>query len=181
MKSVFILTCGFLLVGLFCCKKTITNQLTQNVIDESKSELSTDVLATDTFITFSTIGVPPPDYRDSIAPDGRKVYSTNFIFEIVEYAPSFPGDEKAMYDFLSKNLKYPESMIDATIQGSVICRFDVEKDGSISNIQIVRGIHELLDNEAVRVIKLMPKWIPGRQDGNVVRVRYILPVQFRLR
>lgn len=102
------------------------------------------------------------------------------VFETVEQPPSFPGGESAMYDWLSKNINYPVIAQENNIQGRVTCRFIVERNGEIEDVKVVRGVDPSLDREAVRVIKSMPNWISGRQGGNAVRVRYTLPIQFRL-
>ena len=85
-----------------------------------------------------------------------------------------------MFDFVQKELHYPKHIKTTTIQGMVICSFIIQKDGTISHIKIIRGLHPLLDKEAVRVIKEMPKWIPGKQGGKAVPVKYTLPIRFTL-
>jgi protein TonB len=102
------------------------------------------------------------------------------VFEIVEQPPSFPGGEAAMYDWLSKNINYPVIAQENNIQGRVVCQFVVGRNGEIEDVKVVRGVDPSLDKEAIRVIKAMPKWIPGKQGGNAVKVRYTLPVQFKL-
>ena len=102
-------------------------------------------------------------------------------FILVEKMPEFPGGQAALFKFLSENVKYPKEAVKKGIQGRVICQFVVEKDGSISNVEVVRsGGHHLLDQEAVRVISIMPKWNPGTQRGKPIRVKYTVPVNFRL-
>jgi len=102
------------------------------------------------------------------------------IFVVVENQPEFPGGQAAMMKFLSENIKYPVIAQENGIQGRVICNFVVERDGSITDVQVVRGVDPSLDKEAVRVIQSMPKWKPGMQRGKPVRVRFTLPVVFRL-
>lgn len=102
------------------------------------------------------------------------------IFEVVESNPSFPGGDEALMKWLSKNLKYPASAQDAGIQGRVVVQFVVNKDGSIVEPKVVRNVDPALDKEAIRVVSAMPKWTPGKQRGKTVRVRYTLPVMFRL-
>ncbi|MFV0391180.1 MAG: energy transducer TonB [Paludibacteraceae bacterium] len=102
------------------------------------------------------------------------------VFEIVEQPPSFPGGESAMYEWLGKNINYPVIAQENNIQGRVTCQFVVGRNGEIEDVKVVRGVDPSLDKEAIRVIKSMPKWIPGRQGGNAVKVRYTLPVQFKL-
>ena len=104
----------------------------------------------------------------------------NTVFEYVEQMPSFPGGDAALMRYLSKNIKYPPFAEENGIQGRVICSFVVERDGSVSDIRIKRSVDPSLDKEAMRVVSAMPKWIPGRQNGQMVRVKYTLPVTFRL-
>ncbi|NDP21638.1 MAG: energy transducer TonB [Paludibacter sp.] len=98
-------------------------------------------------------------------------------FVYVEKMPEFPGN---VFKFLSENIHYPQNAIDGDIQGKVYCEFVVNRDGSIVDIVVVRSVHPSLDKEAMRVIKLMPKWSPGLQRGKPVRVKYTLPVSFKL-
>ncbi|HON01529.1 MAG TPA: energy transducer TonB [Paludibacteraceae bacterium] len=102
------------------------------------------------------------------------------IFQVVETMPQFPGGEQALFKFLNENIKYPVIAQENGIQGRVICQFVVNTDGSIVDIQVVRGVDPSLDKEAVRVIQSMPKWIPGKQRGKPVRVRFTLPINFKL-
>ena len=101
-------------------------------------------------------------------------------FEVVEQMPAFPGGDAALMKYLSENIKYPKAAEKAGEQGRVVVNFIVEKDGAISNVNVVRSVTPTLDAEAVRVIKAMPKWVPGKQDGKFVRVKYNVPVSFRL-
>ena len=103
------------------------------------------------------------------------------IYTVVEEMPQFLGGVSKLMEFITKNLQYPESAQEQGIQGRVIAQYVVEKDGSVSNIRVIRGVSEELDAEAVRVLKLMPKWTPGKQNGKPVRCRYTIPVQFRIR
>ena len=103
------------------------------------------------------------------------------IFVVVESMPEFPGGPQAMYKFLGENIKYPVIAQENGIQGRVVCQFTVNKDGSLVDIEVVRsGGDASLDKEAVRVIKSMPKWKAGKQRGKPVRVKYTLPVNFKL-
>ena len=103
------------------------------------------------------------------------------IFVVVESMPEFPGGAQAMMRYIAENIKYPVIAQENGIQGRVICQFVVEKDGKVSDIQVVRSSGEAsLDKEAQRVIGSMPKWKPGKQRGKPVRVKYTLPVNFRL-
>ena len=102
------------------------------------------------------------------------------IFQIVEEMPSFPGGEQKLLEYVAKNTKYPQIARESGIQGRVFIGFVVETDGSISNVKVLRGIGGGCDEEAVRVIKSLPKWKPGKQRGKAVRVSYQIPVNFKL-
>ena len=103
------------------------------------------------------------------------------VFVVVESMPEFPGGQQALFKYLSENVKYPVIAQENGIQGRVVCQFTVNKDGSIVDVEVVRsGGDASLDKEAVRVIKTMPKWKPGKQRNKPVRVRYTVPVSFRL-
>ena len=102
------------------------------------------------------------------------------IFQIVEEMPSFPGGDQKMMEYVAKNIKYPQIARETGVQGKVFVNFVVEPDGSVSNVKILRGIGGGCDEEAMRVVKSMPKWKPGKQRGRAVRVSYILPVNFKL-
>ncbi|MDX9919722.1 MAG: TonB family protein [Paludibacter sp.] len=104
----------------------------------------------------------------------------NVVFQVVEKMPSFPGGDAALFKYLSDNVKYPVIAQENGVQGRVICQFVVNRDGSIVDVEVVRSVDPSLDKEAIRVIKSMPKWSPGQQRGKPVRVKYTLPVNFRL-
>ena len=102
------------------------------------------------------------------------------VFDVVEEMPQYPGGPQALFKFLGENVQYPAEAEKAGIQGRVIATFVVEKDGSISQPTIVKSVDPLLDAEAIRVISAMPNWIPGKQNGKVVRVKYTVPLSFNL-
>lgn len=102
------------------------------------------------------------------------------VFSVVEQMPSFPGGMGAMMQYLSSNIKYPKEAEKKGIQGRVLLSFIVQTDGSITDVRISKSVDPSLDKEAIRVVKNMPKWIPGRQNGEPVRVKYTFPVTFRL-
>ena len=102
------------------------------------------------------------------------------VFQIVEQMPEFPGGAEAMMKSIAGNVKYPEAAIDKNIEGRVFVSFVVEKDGSVSNVKVLRGIGGGCDEEAVRVISSMPKWKPGMHRGEPVRVSYQIPIWFKL-
>jgi len=102
------------------------------------------------------------------------------IFQIVEEMPTYPGGEGKLMEYVAKNIKYPQIARETGIQGRVFVGFVVEPDGSVSNVKVLRGIGGGCDEEAMRVVKSMPKWKPGKQRGKAVRVSYMLPVNFKL-
>jgi protein TonB len=102
------------------------------------------------------------------------------VFDVVEQMPSFPGGDAELMKFLSTHIKYPVVAEENGIQGRVIATFVVERDGSISDVKVIKSVDPSLDKEAIRVLKSMPKWIPGKQNGAAVRVKYTVPVTFRL-
>ena len=101
-------------------------------------------------------------------------------FDVVEQMPEFPGGQEALMQFLRQEVKYPKEASKDGVQGRVVVQFVVEKDGSISEVEVVKKVNEHLDAEAVRVVNAMPKWKPGKQKGENVRVKYTLPISFRL-
>jgi protein TonB len=122
-------------------------------------------------VTEEPVEVAPPDLPIEEAPP---------IFDIVEVMPEFPGGQEAMLKFLSSNIVYPTEMVDAGVQGKVYVEFIVRQDGSITDARVLRGVAGPLDKEAIRVVKTMPKWMPGRQNGKPVDCRYRLPIAFHL-
>lgn len=105
---------------------------------------------------------------------------TTKIFKTVEQMPTFPGGMPALMQWLGKNMTYPAVAAENGIQGKVIVGFVVERDGSVTDVKVLRGVDPALDNEAVNVVKRMPHWIPGKQNGQAVRVSYNVPVTFKL-
>lgn len=102
------------------------------------------------------------------------------IFTIVEEQPTFPGGEEKLMEYLSKNISYPPMAKESGIQGTVFVTFVVEPDGSVTNSKVLRGIGGGCDDEALRVVRNMPKWKPGKQRGKPVRVQFNLPIKFIL-
>lgn len=122
---------------------------------------------------------PTPEVQDPQAV--KKDTIDNRIFEVVEHMPEFTdGGMSALMEYLGKNIKYPDAAMKKSTQGRVTVQFVVEKDGSISNVKILRGVEPELDKEAIRVISDMPKWKPGMQRGQAVNVKYTVPIMFRL-
>lgn len=102
------------------------------------------------------------------------------VYEVVEEMPSFPGGQGAMFEFIANNIQYPIVAEENGVQGRVLVSFVIKKDGSLSNVRVVKSVDPALDKEAVRLIKSMPKWIPGKEKGQFVNVKFTVPVTFRL-
>ena len=119
------------------------------------------------------VAAPPP-------PPAPKPEVATKVFDVVEEMPSFPGGNGALMSYLSSNTKYPVVAQENGVQGRVIVSFVVERDGSISDVKVARSVDPSLDREAQRVVKSMPRWKPGKQNGSAVRVKYTVPVVFRL-
>ena len=103
------------------------------------------------------------------------------VYDCVEQMPSFPGGSQKLKEFIEENLRYPKELEETCVQGRVIVRFIVERNGKLSNVKVVKSVHPALDKEALRIVKLMPRWIPGRQNGITVRVKFYIPIIFRLK
>lgn len=106
--------------------------------------------------------------------------SNEKIYDVVEMPPSFPGGQAALLAWIASHVNYPQKAMESRIEGRVIVGFVIECDGSVSQAKIIRSVDPLLDDEAIRVVMGMPKWTPGRQNGKNVRVKYNVPVNFRL-
>jgi protein TonB len=122
-------------------------------------------------------GEGPPGGGDGGTPLGTGIYTEVTIQE----RPSFPGGESAMFDWLKRNIRYPDRMADAGEEDKVYVEFVIEADGSVSMVKAVKGRHTLSKEEAARVVSRFPKWSPGRMNGHAVRCRLTLPVSFRLK
>lgn len=116
------------------------------------------------------------DRETDISQSDDKEYSMG----VIDKKPEFPGGESALYDYLSSHINYPAQAAEEGVQGRVIVQFTITKTGKIENVSVVRGRHPALDKEALRVVKSMPNWTPGRQDGRAVNVQHTLPITFRL-
>ena len=120
----------------------------------------------------------PINYKIIEQPQAPPVDTTQYV--IVERMPAFPGGEEELLDFIGTNIRYPEEAKKKGIYGKVFVGFVVEPDGSVSNVKVLRGIGGGCDEEAVRVVQMMPNWIPGEAFGEKVRVSYMIPINFRL-
>ena len=146
----------------------VLNVVEDNVETES-IEVNTEDDKTEEIVIAAPVEAPVEEEEEEV------------VFVVVESMPEFPGGQQALFKYLSDNIKYPVIAQENGIQGRVICQFTVNKDGSIVDIEVVRsGGDPSLDKEAVRVIKTMPKWKPGKQRGKPVRVKFTVPVRFKL-
>ena len=118
--------------------------------------------------------------NEVIVEEKHEVVEDTKVFTSVEQMPQFPGGQVALMKYLSENIHYPVVAQENGVQGRVVVAFVVERDGSISDVHVARGVDPSLDKEAVRVVKSMPKWQPGKQNGSAVRVKFNVPVAFRL-
>ncbi len=121
----------------------------------------------------------PAQKADVSKPDMKP--DKNGVYQICEQMPEFPGGVEALMDFVAKNVVYPQEAMDKEISGRVYVSFVIEKDGSVNEVKVMKGIGGGCDDEAVRVIKAMPKWKPGKQEGKPVRVSYMMPISFKLK
>ena len=144
-----------------------------NVVEDNVETESIEVISEDNPEDIVEIA-PPVEVKEEEEPE-------DVIFYVVESMPEFPGGQQAMYKYIGENLKYPVIAQENGIQGKVICQFTINKDGSLVDIEVVRSAGDAsLDKEAMRVIKSMPKWKPGKQRNQPVRVKFTLPVTFKL-
>ena len=127
--------------------------------------------------TQAAVSQTSPDSQTSVAVDA----DADEEFRKVDQMPEFPGGVKGIKKYLKNTLRYPLIAKENGIEGRVVCQFVVERDGSISNVEVLRSSGDMsLDREAVRLVRSMPKWAPGMQDGKPVRVRYTIPLDFKL-
>ena len=147
-----------------------------NVVEDDVELEQQDILTSeDTQMDAQTVTYTPPP-----AVEEEEEEAAQQIFTVVEEMPKFPGGDAELLKFISKSIRYPVIAQENGIQGRVICSFVVNRDGSIVDAQVLRGVDPSLDKEALRVINSMPKWSPGKQRGKPVRVKYTVPITFRL-
>lgn len=113
-------------------------------------------------------------------PMNAQTESSTKVYYEVDEMPSFPGGLNGLMTFLAQNMVYPVTAQENGVQGRVTVSFVVETDGSITDVEVARSVDPFLDREAMRIVKAMPKWTPGKKDGKPVRVKYTVPVVFRL-
>ncbi len=154
--------------------KSISDELI--LVDDDSQEENNMISSED--LGAAVVAPAPKVVEVAKLPD--EVIEDNEIFKIVEKMPEFPGGMAACLKFLANNIKYPAISQEHGVQGKVVIQFVVNKDGSIVDPTVVRSVDPYLDKEALRVISMMPKWTPGMQRGKPVRVKYTVPVTFRL-
>ncbi len=155
----------------------VINDVTETIILQENSSNTRPVESQDTVIMFNgTNAVNVSKSEDKVSQKDDKE-----VFMVVEKMPKYPGGDKALMEYLNTYVVYPKEAIEKGIQGRVYVQFVVAKDGKISNVEILKGVDKLLDAEALRVIKEMPKWEPGIQKGKAVNVSYRLPINFTLK
>jgi protein TonB len=142
----------------------------KNVLREISMVLSGDIRKTPK----NSVEIEPPK------PEVTNPEKSTRIYQHVEVMPRFPDGDKAMMDWIAANIQYPKSALEQGIHGRVIVRFVVTPDGSIDRITVQRSLDPACDREALRVLRKMPKWLPGKQNGKPVSVYYTMPVLFRL-
>jgi len=128
----------------------------------------------------ATVMTEVKEFTPVVVVQEEEEISEEVIFTVVEDQPSYPGGEEARIRYLQENLRYPQMAREAGIQGTVFVTFVVERDGSVTDVRILRGIGGGCDEEAVRVVQNMPRWNPGRQRGQPVRVQFNMPIRFVL-
>ena len=149
-------------------KQTTQLEIVQDDVEVEDIEINAEVDQQEVIEEYVTVEVEEEEVQEQE------------IFQIVEEMPSYPGGEQKLMEYVAKNIKYPQIARETGIQGRVFVGFVVEPDGSVSNVKVLRGIGGGCDEEAMRVVKSMPKWKPGKQRGKAVRVSYMLPVNFKL-
>jgi protein TonB len=149
-------------------KQTTQLEIVQDDVEVEDIEINADVDQNEVIEEYVPVEVEEEDVQEQE------------IFQIVEEMPAYPGGDQKLMEYVAKNIKYPQIARETGIQGRVFVGFVVEPDGSVSNVKVLRGIGGGCDEEAMRVVKSMPKWKPGKQRGKAVRVSYMLPVNFKL-
>ena len=130
--------------------------------------------------TYPVVKIPKQEIKEASPTQNSKISKSDKVYDVVEQMPSFPGGNGALLEYLATHVKYPVVAQENGVQGRVIVSFVVERDGSITDVRVVRSVDPSLDREAQRVVSSMPRWTPGKQNGSAVRVKYNVPVSFRL-
>ena len=156
----------------------------EEVPEEDEMKSQDDLNATKTSISIADVKGNDEEYGADIADLKQVVVQAKEepeqVFDMVEQMPTFPGGQEALMKYIGKNLRYPAIAQENGVQGRVICQFVVGKDGQVRDVVVVRTLDPSCDKEAIRVLTSMPKWIPGKQNGKAVSVKYTVPIMFRL-
>ena len=131
-------------------------------------------------IVFAPAGVNAQNKKVKKAQTHKETTTDDKVYDVCEQMPTYEGGDAALLKYLGENLKLPEEDQERGMQGRMVVGFIVEKDGSLTNVKVLRPVDIALDAEVLRVVKGMPKWIPGRHNGQRVRVRYLLPIHICL-
>ena len=170
---------NYILIACFVLSATTCNAQQQKSDEENKR----DSIRSLRHLNASQGNAFHSDYKVLKASDisvEKRIYGPDEVRDVTEKRPSFPGGMGALMQYLKGNVDYPIEALKENIGGRVVVAFIVEKDGSLSDVRIAKSVHPLLDAEAIRVVSSMPKWNPGLENGNPVRVKYTIPVTFRL-
>ena len=166
-------------------------KFTAPVIKKDEEVRDEDEIKSQTELTETKVAISIADVKGNDEANGKDIadlkqvvtqapVEEEKVFDMVEQMPTFPGGQQELMSYLGKNIKYPTIAQENGTQGRVIIQFVVERDGTITDVHVARGVDPYLDKEAVRVVQSMPKWIPGKQNGKAVRVKFTVPVMFRL-
>lgn len=165
-------------------------KFTPPVIKPDEQVKEEETIKTQEELTKTNVNISVADVKGNDEVNGKDIAELNNLivgedttstpYTVVEQMPEFPGGELALRKYLATSVKYPVIAQENGIQGKVFVSFVVDTDGGISNVKVARGVDPSLDKEAMRVVKSMPKWIPGKQNGQAVRVSYTVPINFVL-
>ena len=169
-------------------QQLLTEAVIVDVVDEDKKMQDQEkIKEDDSKISIKNVAEGAEDFtsqdqmkKDVIVVEEPVKVEPEKIFDAVEQMPTFPGGDAALYKFIGDNLVYPVQAAEEGVSGRVTIRFVVERDGTVSQVTVARGKHPALDKEAKRVVSKLPKFIPGKQNGQTVRVFYTLPINFKL-
>ncbi len=169
-------------------QQLLTEAVIVDVVDEDKKMQDQEkIKEDDSKISIKNVAEGAEDFtsqdqmkKDVIVVEEPVKVEPEKIFDAVEQMPTFPGGDAALYKFIGDNLVYPAQAAEEGVSGRVTIRFVVERDGTVSQVTVARGKHPALDKEAKRVVSKLPKFIPGKQNGQTVRVFYTLPINFKL-
>lgn len=168
---------NFTCASRFCAKVVLSLALGLSLFNYSQAVAAP---APDALSAYSHESAPGTDAGNDFAFDCFSELDGNEVYLVVDKMPSFPGGDAGLSKYLAQNIKYPLEAQEEGVQGRVFVKFVIEADGSITHVKVARPFDPYLDWEAVRVVKSMPNWTPGKQDGKAVRVSYTVPINFVL-